>query len=89
MEESRKEEHRNDYKDLTDRRHKVDFFHYPTKASEQFVDRGSQSTTKITDYPSPHKGALEYTWETERGPKHYELYRGVSDFNYHKKVPEI
>ncbi|XP_028393107.1 UPF0573 protein C2orf70 homolog B-like [Dendronephthya gigantea] len=85
----RKEEHRNDYKDLTGRTHKVDFFHYPTEASEQFVERGTQSSSKMTDYPNPHKGALEYTWETQRGPKHYELYRGVSDFNYHKKIPEI
>ncbi|CAB4004507.1 Hypothetical predicted protein [Paramuricea clavata] len=84
-----KEEHRENYKDITGTTHKVDLFHYPTEAKEQFVDRGSKSTTRIGDYPNAHKAALEHTWETERGPKHYELYRGTSDFNYHKKIPEI
>lgn len=82
-----KEKHREHYKDLTGTAHKVDMFHYPTEAKEQFIDRKCGS--KIGDYPNPHKAALEYTWETERGPKHYELYNGVSDFNFHKKVPEI
>ena len=84
-----KEEHRQNYNDLTDTTHKVDFFHNPTEAKEQFVDRGSKSTSSIGDYPNKHKAALEYTWQTERGPKHYELYRGTSDFNYHDKIPEI
>jgi hypothetical protein len=83
-----KEEHRENYKDITGTTHKVDLFHYPTEAKEQFVDRGSKST-KIGEYPNAHKAALEHSWETERGPKHYELYRGTSDFNYHKKIPEI
>ena len=85
----RKEEHRHNYRDLTGTTHKVDLFHYPTEAKEQFVDREPCTTTKIGEYPNSHKAALEFTWETERGPKHYELYRGTSDFNYHKKVPEI
>lgn len=84
-----KEEHRDNYKDLTGIKPKIDFFHYPTKAVEQFADRNVPSSSKIGEFPTPHKAALEHTWETERGPKHYELYKGLSDFNYHKKIPEI
>ena len=83
-----KEDHRENYKDLTGTTHKVDLFHYPTEAKEQFVDR-EVKPGKIGNYPNAHRSALEYTWENDRGPKHYELYHGTSDFNYHKKVPEI
>lgn len=83
-----KEDHRKNYKDLTGTKPAVELFHYPTEAKDQFSDRNTEST-RFGEYPTPHKAALEHTWEMERGPKHYELYRRLSAFNYHEKVPEI
>lgn len=86
--EQAKEDHREHSKDLTNTKPSVGFFHYPTEANEQFSDR-NVSGEKLGDFPTPHKVSLEHTWETRRGPKHYELHHGLSDFNYHKKIPEI
>ena len=84
-----KEGHREHYKDVTNTKHKVDFFHQPTDAEKMFGVKTTESSATIGKFPNTHKAALEYTWETERGPKHYELYHGLSDLYYHKKVPEI
>lgn len=81
------QDHRRNYKDLSGTTHKVDLFHCPTEAMDQFV--GRTSAAKIGDYPNTHLAALEYVWETDRGLKHYQLYHGTSDFHYHEKVAEV
>ncbi|XP_046860266.1 protein FAM166C-like [Xenia sp. Carnegie-2017] len=83
----KKEEHRQNYKDLTGTKHQVDYFHYAHVDEDQFSH--SKFSSSIKNYPSPYKGALEYSWLTERGPKYFELYSGTSDFNHHQEIPEI
>lgn len=56
---------------------KLDYFHIPTKAEEQFVPRMSPPEGDIGSYPSNTRAAFEYTYDKERGPKDYELWPKV------------
>lgn len=72
-------QHRQQYRDqigtLFDE--KVDYFHYPTTAEEQFLPKASPHEGTIGSYPSNTKAALEYVYDKERGPKDYELWHKV------------
>lgn len=74
-------QHRQQYRDesgtLFDQ--KLDYFHYPTKAEDQFVPKVSPSRSEgiIGNYPNNTKAALEYVYDKERGPKDYELWHKV------------
>ncbi|KAK2560782.1 Protein FAM166C A [Acropora cervicornis] len=72
-------QHRQQYKDQSGTLfgQKLDYFHIPTKAEEQFVPRMSPPEGDIGSYPSNTRAALEYTYDKERGPKDYELWPKV------------
>lgn len=72
-------QHRQQYRDqsgtLLDQ--KVDYFHYPTTAEQQFLPKVNPPDGTIGNYPNNTKAALEYVHDKERGPKDYELWHKV------------
>ncbi|XP_031563002.1 protein FAM166C-like [Actinia tenebrosa] len=72
-------EHRQQYRDESQTlyEHTVPFFHYPTEAQDQFLPRERSSRNYVGNYPTSRTAALEYTYDKERGPKHYQLWHKV------------
>ena len=72
-------QHREQYRDqsgtLSDK--KLDYFHYPTTAEEQFLPEENPPEGTIGNYPNNTRAALEHTYDKERGPREYERWRKV------------
>lgn len=72
-------QHRQQYRDQSGTLlgQKLEYFHVPTKAEEQFLPRSSPPEGTIGSYPNNTRASLEYTYDKERGPKDYELWYKV------------
>ncbi|XP_020893313.1 uncharacterized protein LOC110232457 [Exaiptasia diaphana] len=72
-------QHRQQYRDQSETlyEHRLPYFHYPTEAQDQFLPRVRQRSDYMGNYPNNRRAALEYTYDKERGPKHFELWHKV------------
>jgi len=71
-------QHRQQYRDQsrTLYEQRVPYFHYPTEAVDQFLPRVRREDS-LGNYPNHRRAALEFTYDKERGPKHFQLWHKV------------